>query len=229
MQTEITQLKGIKFLYRPNTTDIVAIKEVLTKNPYQSKTGNQIEPEDHWLDLGANIGAFTLLALSKGAKVTAYEPEPQNYDLLQKNLELNKQNATTHQSAVTGDGQSITQLFTCKGQYNKYRHHLKPTRGRTPIMVNVTPITKAINTQITAIKMDIEGSEFTIIPHLKDWKNVKKLVMEYHHDHQRSMPIFWEHIKYLKQHFTNIKHKKMPTTPTYAFYPASTIIHAWND
>lgn len=38
---------------------------------------------------GGNVGAFALLACSKGAEVTVYEPDPYNCEMIKKNLALN--------------------------------------------------------------------------------------------------------------------------------------------
>ena len=39
------------------------------------------------LDVGANIGVFTLYAAKQGAQVYAYEPMPPTYAVLQQNIE----------------------------------------------------------------------------------------------------------------------------------------------
>ena len=49
----------------------------------------RIEPGETWADLGANVGAFTCLAASLGAKVYAFEPHPENFQLLEQNVKLN--------------------------------------------------------------------------------------------------------------------------------------------
>ena len=55
----------LKIYYRLETTDVKVIPEVLTKYAYQKKSiGFLIEKEDIWLDLGANIGTFSLFVLT---------------------------------------------------------------------------------------------------------------------------------------------------------------------
>jgi len=47
------------------------------------------------LDIGANIGYYTLLAarlVGDEGKVFAFEPDPYNYSLLRKNIEANRYN-----------------------------------------------------------------------------------------------------------------------------------------
>jgi FkbM family methyltransferase len=59
----------------------------LDEGPYEHKNV-QIEEADIVLDLGANIGAFSCAAASKGAKVFAFEPTESTLPLLSQNAEL---------------------------------------------------------------------------------------------------------------------------------------------
>jgi hypothetical protein len=61
--------------------------EVLGNEVYLKKSMT-IQAGETWMDCGGNVGAFTLLACSKGAKVTVYEPDPFNCEMIKKNLEL---------------------------------------------------------------------------------------------------------------------------------------------
>ena len=49
------------------------------------------------MDCGGNVGDFDLLACSLGAKVTVYEPDPFNIDMIKRNLRLNGFKATVKQ------------------------------------------------------------------------------------------------------------------------------------
>ena len=49
-----------------------------------------LQPGDTFLDVGANIGYFSILAaaaVGDAGHVIAYEPDPENYRLLQTNVE----------------------------------------------------------------------------------------------------------------------------------------------
>lgn len=70
--------------------------DLLVKGVYEPKTTSLfkkvIREGDIVVDVGAHIGYYTLLAsrlVGDTGKVYAFEPEPRNYDLLLKNLELN--------------------------------------------------------------------------------------------------------------------------------------------
>ena len=47
--------------------------------------GFDISPGDSVVDVGANVGAFAVLAASRGARVTAYEPHPETFAYLEHN------------------------------------------------------------------------------------------------------------------------------------------------
>jgi len=60
------------------------------EGPYEIKDV-QIQKNDIVIDAGANIGIFSLLAAKKGTKkVFAFEPNPNTYQLLRKNISLNQ-------------------------------------------------------------------------------------------------------------------------------------------
>ena len=82
-----SEINGIKFYYRDGTSDLKTFEEVIRKDVYRKK-GMTIQRGEHWIDCGGNVGAFTLLACSLGAKVTTYEPDPNNCQMIKKNLEL---------------------------------------------------------------------------------------------------------------------------------------------
>tara|TARA_Y100001970_G_C14253719_1_gene873606 strand:+ start:2781 stop:3638 length:858 start_codon:yes stop_codon:yes gene_type:complete len=48
-----------------------------------------LDRNDLVVDIGANIGAYTILAASKGSKVIAVEPIPSSFEILKKNISLN--------------------------------------------------------------------------------------------------------------------------------------------
>lgn len=63
---------------------------MIKRNVYEKKKLNfLIEKDDIWLDLGANIGTFSLLCFKQDSKVIGFEPKPENYEILKKNIEKN--------------------------------------------------------------------------------------------------------------------------------------------
>ena len=54
------------------------------------RQGMSIFPGDIVLDVGANLGVFTLFAARLGAQVYAYEPVPPTFEVLQHNIHLHR-------------------------------------------------------------------------------------------------------------------------------------------
>lgn len=221
----------ISIFFRPKTTDEKVIPEVLKKCVYERKLLNfAIEPQDRWLDLGANIGTFCLLCLVRGAQVFSYEPEPENFDILSRNLQENFPNgAKLFQNAVSVK-ESTLPLYVCKGDYNKYRHTLCPKRGRSTIQVAVVSIVKVLKKHKTdCIKMDIEGAEIQILEFLSpkhyQENDIKKLVFEYSFDVDKSIPRFLSIIARLKEYFSVVHYDKVKENELeYNYFPACTIV-----
>jgi len=216
--------KGIKMLLRPYSTDEKVFNEVVVKHNYEKKSF-KIEPEETWLDLGANIGTFTRYAISKGAHVIAYEPEISNFNLLVKNLEGFEENSKCFQKAVIAGDNKEMGLSLGKDETNHWRHSLYKNKKGGVVKVECININKVITSKITGIKMDIEGGEIEIFDKLEDWKNVTKLVFEYHFDIQPNMFKFFQQMKKLKKHFTVVDYGSMPTgIVEYKFFPPARTI-----
>lgn len=62
------------------------------------------------VDIGANVGLFTLLAASKGVPVVAVEPSPLNLDVLYRNLRANDMTAEVLPVALA-DGPGLADLY----------------------------------------------------------------------------------------------------------------------
>lgn len=222
---------------RPKTTDEKVVEEVIGRNVYEKPSiGFVIEKDDVWLDLGANIGTFTLICLSRGARVIAYEPEASNYLLLRRNIEKNygkTRRCHTIEAAVGVGDDTRIDLFLAKDKNNKYRHTLYKKRGRIAVSVRHEDVRRVLRRWCpTAIKMDIEGSEIDILEYLtaEDYKRsgVKKMVFEYSFDIDRSIPRFLAIVDRLKKYFSNVHYKRVdPDEKEYRYYPAMTIVYCW--
>jgi len=78
-----------KFYVREDMdTDPVVIREIWEEDVYRMED-EYLNRGGVVLDIGANIGCFSVYCASKGAQVYAVEPEPNNLEVLKKNIELN--------------------------------------------------------------------------------------------------------------------------------------------
>jgi len=116
-------------------------------------TGLDIRPSDIVIDIGAHIGAFTLYAAWRGAKVYAYEPDPDNYSLLVQNTKLNRlQNVRAFKLAVAGhSGRCKVPCWGYEGYYETDRVSLADVFHANALE------------RCDFLKIDAEGAEFEII------------------------------------------------------------------
>ncbi len=132
-----------------------------------------IKPNYVVLDIGANIGYFTLMMAKQSKQLYAFEPEPRNYQTLQKNIEFNHlENVHLYNYAIA-EVSGITTLHLC--DTNRGMHRIYESQFCKEGTVNVETI--AIDDLIEYadfIKIDIEGAELGAL------KGMKRLLKKHH-------------------------------------------------
>ncbi len=73
----------------PNRTVAWRARTFLTKEPETIEWIDTFAPGDVLFDIGANIGLYSIYAASRSVRVMAFEPESQNYALINQNIFLN--------------------------------------------------------------------------------------------------------------------------------------------
>lgn len=107
---------------------------------------------DLFLDIGANIGSYSILAASLGAKVIAVEPATDTVELPKDNIRLNNMSIEVINSAV-GSKSGKMSFSTNLDTVNRY-----DPDGTT--LVDVTTLDEIIGDRIVSgMKIDIEGYE----------------------------------------------------------------------
>lgn len=121
-----------------------------------------VRPETVFLDIGANIGYFSLIAAPRCKKVYAFEPVIKIYRRLERNVARNNlPNVTTWNSGVTDhDGEDT--LYLPRNE-NTGLASLQPIPGAEEIKIPVVTLDKLVSDQsiggVHLIKIDIEGAE----------------------------------------------------------------------
>jgi FkbM family methyltransferase len=134
------------------------------------------------LDIGANIGAYSVRCAQKwpGVHIHAYEPDPINFEALSKNL-ANYSRCTPHLLGVR-DQNCISPLHL--GDTGCVHSFITSERD-TGNTVAVHCIAAADLPKADIIKIDTEGLELEILTHLK-LDGVTALVIEYHSAEDRA-------------------------------------------
>lgn len=73
----------------PNRRAAWRVETAFTKEPETVAWIGEFAPGDVLVDVGANVGLYSIMAAARGARVVAFEPESQNYALLNRNIFLN--------------------------------------------------------------------------------------------------------------------------------------------
>lgn len=177
-QPRIFRWKGVPLRYRPGTSDPGLIYDILLK---QGLKGEYSPPRDARLDpasvrvvldIGANIGvAATYFAdLFPNAVVHAFEPEPDNCELLRANVALNTR-VQVHPFALGARDGNLT-LFHREGDTNFGGFSSRAIAIEDSRSFSV-PMRHAGNaladlgvTRADVIKIDTEGAEWDILTSL---------------------------------------------------------------
>ena len=123
----------------------------------------EIKPGMHVLDVGANIGYFTLLfarLVGPNGHVHAFEPEPRNFELLQRNIARNGYTNVTAVPKAVSRTSGSQRLY--KSPNNLGDHRLAHgTAGRDSIDVSVIALDEFLQDEarVDFIKLDIQGAE----------------------------------------------------------------------
>jgi len=185
--------------YRKSTKDeLETIHEVFDQLVYKSswftyKT-NQIKTV---VDIGALIGAFTLWAHEQWpkAKIYAYEPDPDSFKILEKNIKRAKlqKKVKAFMIAVWGKQKSLKfHRFTDTPGSNSVVYIKRPFSGKKQETINVQAvgISKIISDlgKIDFLKIDCEGGEYNILYSLPRSKltKIRNIVLEYHEFSKKS-------------------------------------------
>jgi FkbM family methyltransferase len=139
----------------------------------------EIKPGTVVLDVGANIGIYTLLAAKRGARVFAIEPDPKNMQCLRHHLKINglEDRVTLLEMAATARPGRVRLYQTPinSGATTLFGHgEYVEIEGRTIDSLELPAI--------DICKMDIEGAEYVALSGMKrtlERSPTMKLLVEY--------------------------------------------------
>lgn len=188
--------KWICFSLRPDFADVDGHKMIL--DPKDDSLGlsinsvyepfetayfkKEIKNGDVVFDIGANIGYFTLIfakLVGENGKVYAFEPSPDVFDILKKNVELNGyKNVVLLKKAVSTKTEKI-KLYVCESGASD-NHIYNSCDNRQTILIDAIALDdwfKNYDGKIDFIKMDVQGAEGKALQGmtnlLKTRKNIK--------------------------------------------------------
>lgn len=179
-------------VYEP--TDIQTVWVVFCGKDYWVPPGTKTV-----LDLGANIGAFSIFAAMIGGatKIWAYEPVRQTYERLQYTIGENKLQdriASVNKGVAAVSGTRQIWLGCASPHSSMYRRHSGAWESGDDEAIQVCSLGDIFEAtamdEIDVVKMDCEGGEVEAILNADDdaLQRMRRVSMEYHFPSNLSTP-----------------------------------------
>jgi FkbM family methyltransferase len=152
-----------------NSLNLFEIDELIIFSIYSKVIKKKIKAAD----LGANIGLHTIVMSKLGGTVTAYEPDPDHYKQLLKNLKMNRVKAKIVRKAVFTKKTNIKFTKVINNSTSSFIGNAKKPYG--PIKTFNVKTLKFLDILKShdVLKIDVEGVEDKLIKSTKekDWIN----------------------------------------------------------
>ena len=161
--------------------------------------GEAPPPNSTVIDIGANIGVYSLYATqSQGTRVYAFEPMPQNFTLLKKNIEQNNLafRIFPFQLAISGRRETRTLYLGTSPMHSFLPISQSPFNARfsskenqpaqESAQVSCIPLQDVFDEnrimKCDLLKLDCEGAEYDILYNLPGayFQRIQRIRMEYH-------------------------------------------------
>lgn len=177
---------GTGFFTRPKTKDKSMMLEIWVDRCYTPENF-QIQDDDVVVDVGSNIGSFSVYAaqLAKLGVVYSLEPVTSNFEILKQNLNLNKiRNCIPIKKALTGSS-GKREIFVQMNDTSMHSFY-NPKGIAEKVLVDTLSLDDFMRIYhiefIDFLKMDCEGSEYEILYNTNEsiFEKIGKISMECH-------------------------------------------------
>ena len=166
---ELRHRPGV-FHLRHGSGDVAILNKIFARDPATSsyeppaEVGAALDATTapRILDVGANIGLFGVYALGRWpeARITAFEPDPHNFRVLDLTVGANQREGSWDDRPVAVSN-AVGELSFAPGDGAK--SHLSPTGDEPTITVPAVDFFDQLGDGVDLVKMDIEGGEWQIL------------------------------------------------------------------
>jgi FkbM family methyltransferase len=170
-------------LYGHELALLFLVEEIFLENSYDV---GPLSASPVIIDCGANIGLASLYFAIRypGARITAYEPEPAAFALLEKNTA--KLAGVVCKNVALGKADGLIEFYVVASIPGELR--VSGLRERLPsgesIAVECVRLSSVLPPHVDLLKMDVEGMEWDVLDDLEAANalgSIDHLVIEYHH------------------------------------------------
>ena len=174
-KTRTIRIAGGRLYYKAPQELLHGLQEIFIDQIYKQT----LPPKALILDCGANIGLSVIWMKQwcPQAQIIAFEPDPANFLLLEKNIHSYKlDNITCHHAAVWNE--NTTRSFLAEGGMAS---SFTTTLSKDTITVKCLRLKDFLEQPIDFLKLDIEGAEWEVlIDCAQSLMSVKSIFIEYH-------------------------------------------------
>lgn len=169
--------------------DVWAIKETFL-DCFYSRYGVPVQNGWRVIDIGAGIGDFSILAAygNPEAVIYAYEPFPNSYQLLVRNLTLNAiDNVMVFQKAVwSSEGELVLDFSKGEPLQIASKNFISEAGNTHTVTVQAVSLQTVLDGQrierVDLLKLDCEGAEYEILMKASSstMERIERIILEYH-------------------------------------------------
>ena len=162
---EVVEIEGFKLFLNP--ADSFIYMEILRNKiwePAETRLVREtVKPGDVAVDIGANLGYFTLLfstLVGPEGRVHAFEPEPGNFALLKRNVEANRRENVVLVNKAVSAKTGKERLYI--SEENAGGHTIYSAGSRESVAVDAVRLDEyfaSASSRVDFVKMDIQGAE----------------------------------------------------------------------
>jgi FkbM family methyltransferase len=174
---------------RPYSTDFVVFGQTFVSEPYACL--DDVADVDLIVDCGANVGFASAFLLSRfpNAMLYAVEPDPANFELLQRNLAPYGSRARADRAGVWSHNARLRieeRPYRGGGEWARQVRECRDGESSDIEAIDIpTILARSGRERISILKMDIEGAESVVLsaPNVSEWMGkVDCLAIELHDD-----------------------------------------------
>jgi FkbM family methyltransferase len=159
-------------------------EDIFLRRQYEFETD---EPAPAIIDAGSNIGLAILFfkGLFPRATVLGFEPDPDAFELLTRNVEANGLEGVSIRNEALYDGRETLNLFSDPSTPGSPQMSASSDRLSGPAKrVPATRLSEHVTEPVDFLKVDIEGAERVVLDELDEAGKlplIERMAIEYHH------------------------------------------------
>ena len=223
------------FLFYERTQHLTFLfkKNITYENDIQNEIKKYVNTGDFVLDIGANIGQFTLFfrdIITESGKLISFEPDPNNFKFLQMNVSENRFKNVYTKNVGVGNSNRMLNFYSDKNTGGRMGTFVKnlavDINSKSDNKINIVTLDSIIeqNGVPSFIKIDVEGFESNVLEGYK--KNYNQIIffIEVRTETKKDVFSFFNNLNYKCILLTRVNrvigfHEEIPNFANLLFIP----------